>query len=279
MLEEGVLLREATMSVALRVRRPAVAGSFYPADRTALASMVDRLLTEAGRAAPGGAPVPKALIVPHAGYVYSGPVAASGYVRLGPAAGRVTRVVLAGPAHRVWFEGVALPDAERLQTPLGEVPAAAVDVPGVFASARAHADEHALEVHLPFIQRVLGGVEVVPLLVGDAPPEAVAAVFDALWGGPETVIVVSSDLSHYHAWDEAVRRDTGSAGQIEALGPPLTHDQACGATPVNALLVAARRRGLRVERVDLRNSGDTAGGRDQVVGYGAFAFFEPAGGG
>jgi hypothetical protein len=265
------------MAAELRIRRPAVAGSFYPGERRRLAATVDDLLAAAAATVPAGAAVPKALIVPHAGYVYSGPIAASGYARLAPAAGRVTRVVLAGPAHRVWFEGLALPGADRFETPLGEVRAGAAAGPDIVTNPRAHADEHSLEVHLPFIQRVLGDVEVIPLLAGDVSPETVAAAFDALWGGPETAIVVSSDLSHYHSWTEATQRDAKSAAQIEALGPALTHDQACGATPVNGLLVAARRRGLRVERLDLRNSGDTAGPRDQVVGYGAFAFFEPAG--
>ncbi len=264
------------MPAALRVRRPAVAGSFYPGEKAALGALVDQLIADARRSPPG-APVPKALIVPHAGYVYSGAIAASGYARLVPAAGRITRVVLVGPAHRVWFEGLALPGADRMDTPLGAVRAASIDLPGVITSARAHADEHSLEVHLPFIQRVLGDVEVIPLLAGEASPESVAAVFDALWGGAETMVVVSSDLSHYHAWDEAVRLDGRSAAQIEALGPSLHHDQACGATAVNGLLIAAKRRGLRVERLDVRNSGDTAGPRDQVVGYGAFAFFDSMG--
>jgi AmmeMemoRadiSam system protein B len=266
------------MPVALRVRRPAVAGSFYPGDKAALAALVDRLLADARQSVPAAAPIPKALIVPHAGYVYSGPIAASGYARLAPAAGRVTRVVLAGPAHRVWFEGLAQPDADRLETPLGVMRAVPAGLPDVFPSARAHADEHSLEVHLPFIQRALGDVEVIPLLAGDASAETVATALDALWGGAETAIVVSSDLSHYHAWDDAVRRDAQSARQIEAMGPALSHEQACGATPVNGLLIAAKRRGLRVERLDLRNSGDTAGPRDQVVGYGAFAFFDADGG-
>jgi len=173
------------MSVALRVRRAAVAGSFYPGDRTGLVAVVDRLLTEARRAVPAGARVPKALIVPHAGYIYSGAIAASGYARLAPATGRIARVVLAGPAHRVWFDGLALPGADRLDTPLGPVRAASVDLPGVVSNPRAHADEHSLEVHLPFIQRVLGDVEVVPLLVGEASPAAVADALDALIGEAE----------------------------------------------------------------------------------------------
>ena len=254
-----------------------MAGTFYPADPDALRDLVDRLLAAARAAAPPDhAPVPKAVIVPHAGYEYSGPVAASAYVRIAPAAGRITRVVLAGPAHHVRFDGLALPDAERLETPLGLMRAAPIDLPGIVTNARAHAAEHSLEVQLPFLQRVLGDVEVVALLAGEAPADSVTAALDALWGGPETLIVISSDLSHYHPWDDAVRRDARSAAQIEALGPPLGDDQACGATPVNGLMAAAKRRGLRVERLDLRNSGDTAGPRDEVVGYGAFAFHEPA---
>jgi AmmeMemoRadiSam system protein B len=263
------------MSVALRTRPPAVAGLFYPADRDTLATLVDRLVQDARETAATDLRVPKAVIVPHAGYVYSGPVAASVYARLAPAAGRITRVVMLGPAHRVTVAGLALADADRLDTPLGPVRARRPDLPDTVVSARAHADEHALEVQLPFLQRVLGDVEVVALLVGDAPVDAVHGVLEALWGGPETLILVSSDLSHYHAWDEATRLDARSAARIEAFGPPLTHDQACGATPVNGLLLAARRRGMRVECLDLRNSGDTAGPHDRVVGYGAFAFFEP----
>jgi MEMO1 family protein len=263
---------------ALRLRRPAVAGSFYPGEAGTLASLVDHLLADASASRTNlYTPVPKALIVPHAGYMYSGAIAASGYARLGAAAGRIARVVLIGPAHRVWFEGLALPDADRLETPLGIVRAGSVDLPGVLASAPAHAEEHSLEVHLPFLQRVLGDVEVIPLLTGDASAERVAVVLDGLWGGDETVVIVSSDLSHYHAWDDAVGRDARSAAQIEALGPALSHDQACGATAVNGLLLSAKRRGLRVECLDLRNSGDTAGSRDRVVGYGAFAFYEPTG--
>lgn len=262
------------MTLSARIRRPAVAGSFYPASPEELASLVDRLVADARAEFPGDRPVPKAVIVPHAGYIYSGPIAASAFARLAPAAGRVTRVVMLGPAHRVWFEGLALPDAEGLATPLGTLRAIAVGAPGVITSARAHAPEHSLEVELPFLQRVLGDVEVAALLVGDASPESVAGVLDAAWGDAGTLVLVSSDLSHYLPWDEATRVDAQTAAQIEALDASLGHDQACGATPVNGLLLTARRRGLRVERLDVRNSGDTAGPRDQVVGYGAFAFHE-----
>src|SRR5512139_3644648 len=172
---------------ALQIRRAAVAGTFYPADSTALEGLVDRLVTEAQHAVPAGAPVPKALIAPHAGYMYSGAIAASAYARLAPARGHVTRVVLLGPAHRVWFDGLALAGADRFETPLGTMRAASIDLPGIVTSVRAHVQEHSLEVHLPFLQRVLGDVEVVPLLVGDATPESVAAVLEALWGGRETL--------------------------------------------------------------------------------------------
>jgi len=263
------------MSTGFRVRRPAVAGTFYPAHRETLETLLDDLVAEARGASAVDARVPKAVIVPHAGYAYSGPVAARAFARLIPAAGRITRIVMLGPAHRVWFDGLALPDADRMATPLGAARVAHPELAGVVTSARAHAEEHSLEVELPFIQRILGDVEVVPLLVGDASVEAVAGVIEALWGDAHTLVLVSSDLSHYHSWPEATRRDSASAAQIEALGPPLSHDQACGATPVNGLLLTARRHGLRAECLDLRNSGDTTGPRDRVVGYGAFAFYEP----
>ncbi len=263
------------MPIGLRIRRPAVAGTFYPADEAVLGSLVDRLVAEAREASPANQPVPKAVIVPHAGYIYSGPVAASAYARLAPAAGRIARVVMFGPAHFVRFEGAGgcrrRPARDAARHLAGPAPRPA----GVIVSARAHAREHALEVQVPFLQRVLGDVELVPLLVGEASAESVAEVMDALWGDTETLVLVSSDLSHYHDWPEANRLDAESAAHIEALGPPLGHHQACGATAINGLLVTARRRGLRVERLDLRNSGDTAGPRDRVVGYGAFAFHEP----
>lgn len=262
------------MPAALRIRHPAVAGSFYPGDSRTLASLVDRLVDSARAAVPADALRPKALIVPHAGYVYSGPIAASGYARIANSTDPPSRVVLLGPAHRVWFEGLAWPDADRLDTPLGHVRAASVALDGVTTNARAHAGEHSLEVHLPFLQRVAGDIEVLPLVVGDATADCVASVLDALWGGAETLIVISSDLSHYHPWPDAVKIDAGTAAQIEHMDSTLSHDQACGATPVNGLLLAAKRRGMRVERLDLRNSGDTSGSRDQVVGYGAFALYE-----
>ncbi len=261
------------------IRPAAVAGSFYPGQAAALAGDVAALLKAA--VPPAGAPVPKALIVPHAGYIYSGAVAARAYALLQAVAQRITRVVLLGPAHRVAVRGLALPDADGFATPLGAIEidadgARAVSaLPPVTTSASAHAWEHSLEVQLPFLQTVLKKFKLLPLVVGDATPDEVAAVLERVWGGPETLIVVSSDLSHYLSYDDARRTDDRTAQAILAPdSAPLDHEQACGATPVNGLLLAARRRGLHARLLDLRNSGDTAGGRDLVVGYAAIAFQE-----
>lgn len=262
-----------------KVRPAAVAGAFYPGDRERLTATVDRLLSEAH---PSQAKAPRALIVPHAGYPYSGPIAASAYARLQGAASSVRRVVLLGPSHRVPFRGLALPDAEGLATPLGVLPvdeqgaAEAARLPQVTSSARAHAHEHSLEVQFPFLQRVLPGVPVVPLVVGFSSAEQVAEVIEQLWAGDGTLILISSDLSHYLPYDEARAVDRETADRILSLDAEhLDSDQACGATPVSGLLLAARRRGLRAEQIDLRNSGDTAGDRSRVVGYGSFAFDAP----
>ncbi len=263
------------------IRPSAVAGSFYPGDPADLAAEVASYLAECPPRKTDGTP-PKAIIAPHAGYMYSGPIAASAYARLARLRGKVTRVVLAGPAHRVYVAGIAVPSARAFATPLGEVP---VDLqalerlrghPVVDTSDRAHALEHSLEVHLPFLLSVLGGFELVPLVVGEAGADAVARIFEAVWGGEETLIVVSSDLSHYLPYDAARQRDRETADAILGFEPTLAPDEACGAAPINGFLAAARRRGMAVELLDLRNSGDTAGGRDRVVGYGAFAFREPA---
>ncbi len=258
------------------IRPPAVAGMFYPADPARLHQEIQAFLRGVPRsqAAP-----PKAVIVPHAGYVYSGPVAATAYARLLPLAGRIRRVVLLGPAHRVPFVGIAAPQAEYFDTPLGRVHVdqqaieALSDLPFVGRSDLPHAPEHSLEVQLPFLQEVLGDFELVPLVVGDATPEQVAQVLERLWDGDETLIVVSSDLSHYLPYEQARRIDAVTSEAIADLrDEDIDHEQACGATPVRGLLRAARRHGLRAEIVDLRNSGDTAGPRDRVVGYGAYVF-------
>ncbi|MBE0620680.1 MAG: AmmeMemoRadiSam system protein B [Burkholderiales bacterium] len=260
-------------------RPAAVAGMFYPAAPRELAWEVDDMLghSAGGNLVPG---FPKALIVPHAGYIYSGGVAAEAYDRLRPARGIVRRVVLLGPCHRVPVRGLALPDATAFDTPLGRVPIdresveALSGLPQVVVSSAVHAEEHALEVQLPFLQRVLGEFSLVPLAVGAAAASEVAEVIEKLWGGEETLIVISSDLSHYHAYDAARAIDQGTAREILDFSTAIDHEQACGATPVAGLLLAARRHGLTAELLDLRNSGDTAGGRDRVVGYGAFAFWD-----
>ena len=262
------------------VRAPAVAGYFYPADPIQLRNELGRLLAAVPQSV--DAPVPKVLIVPHAGYVYSGPIAASGYARLAPAAGRIRRVVLLGPAHRVAVRGLALPEAAKFASPLGEVVLdlqaieAIADLPQVLASGAAHALEHSLEVHLPFLQTVLGDFQLLPLVVGRATPEEVAQVLECLWGGSETLIVISSDLSHYLSYDDAREKDADSVARMLRLEPGLDHEQACGATPVNGLLALARRRGLSAELLDLRNSGDTAGDKSRVVGYASLALYEGA---
>ena len=257
------------------IRKPAVAGMFYPADPGELGKMVGDCLT--GVQCGENPAVPKAIIAPHAGFIYSGPIAASAYARLEPARATITRVVLIGPSHRVALAGLALPGVEAFATPFGpvQVDAAAVAalaaLPQVSVMQAAHADEHSLEVHLPFLQRVLDDFTLVPLVAGDATADEVAEVLELLWGGPETLIVISSDLSHYHDYETAKRMDAATSEAIEALdGDRIGHDGACGRVPVRGLLAVARRRGLRAATIDLRNSGDTAGPRDRVVGYGAY---------
>ena len=263
-----------------RIRPPAVAGMFYPADPAQLTRDLDLMLEDAPGSVP---PVPKAIIAPHAGYIYSGPVAATVYAALRPARETITRVVLLGPTHRVPVRGLALPDADGFATPLGaiEVDAQAAAKVGRLAhvtlSAPAHALEHSLEVHLPFLQKVLARFRIVPLAVGHASAEQVAQVLDVLWGGAETLIVVSSDLSHYLPYDDAQAADRRTSDSILKLSPSITHDQACGATPVNGLALAAQRRSLVGRLLDLRNSGDTAGDKRKVVGYASFAFYEDGG--
>jgi len=263
------------------IRPAAVAGSFYPAAAAELHREIGELLGSVETAA--FSPVPKALIAPHAGYIYSGPIAAAGYSRLAPARDHITRVVLLGPSHFVGFHGMATSSAEDWQTPLGTVP---IDRPvlerliearliGVLDAA--HAREHSLEVQVPFLQVVLSEFALIPIVGGDASPEAVAALLDAVWAGPETLIVVSTDLSHYLDYRSCQERDRQTADAIERFDPSaLGPESACGRVPVCGLLSAARRRGMSIARLDLRNSGDTAGPRGRVVGYGSWALFESA---
>ena len=258
------------------IREPAVAGQFYALDGAELAATVETLLDGAPVS---DMPAPKALIVPHAGYMYSGPVAASAYALLRPHHARYRRVVLLGPAHRVPLRGLATTSADAFRTPLGDVPIhrlAAGEIKELRVADAPHSCEHSLEVQLPFLQKVLDRFSLLPIVVGDADRELVAGVLDALWDGPETLIVISSDLSHYLAYETARRIDAATCAAIERFDAGrLDHDMACGATPVAALLAVARRRGLEVKTLDLRNSGDISGGdKNAVVGYGAWSFSE-----
>jgi AmmeMemoRadiSam system protein B len=251
---------------------------FYPGAPTALEADVRAYLGDPAARMPKGAIRPKAVIVPHAGYVYSGPVAAFAYARIAGGRDTIRRVVLLGPTHRVAIRGLALPSAQAFATPLGNIEvdrdavSAALALPFVCESDAAHAQEHSLEVQLPFLQEVLGEFRIVPFAVGDATPREVADVIDLLWGGAETLIVISSDLSHYHQYAEALAIDRATADLVLALSATLDHEQACGATPINGMLLSARDHAMRPELLDLRNSGDTAGDKSRVVGYASFAF-------
>jgi MEMO1 family protein len=261
------------------IRPPAVAGTFYPAGAARLRAMVEDHVAAAHGA--GSGRTPKALIAPHAGYVYSGPVAGRAFAALGAGAAKLRRVVVIGPAHYVPLRGLARPTAAAFRTPLGEVPldeAAATtlrELPQVATNDEPHEPEHGIEVELPFLQVLLGEFVLVPLVVGEAAPEEVAAVLERLWGGSETLLVISSDLSHYEPYARAREHDATTAAAIERLdGAALGPLDACGWLAVAGLLHEARRRGLAARRLDLRSSGDTAGPKDAVVGYGAWAFDE-----
>ncbi|OIN92787.1 MAG: AMMECR1 domain-containing protein [Comamonadaceae bacterium CG1_02_60_18] len=263
----------------LHVRPAAVAGSFYPQQADALAHEVHDLLALARTQHPAQpSTMPKAVIVPHAGYIYSGSTAALAYQQLAAARQTIRRVVLLGPVHRVPVRGLALPGVVAFDTPLGRIAidqvgvAALAGLPQVVVSAAAHAQEHSLEVQLPFLQSVLDDFTLLPLAVGDATPAQVAQVLDALWGGPETVIVISSDLSHFLPYANALQVDRASVSAMLALQPTLNHQQACGATPINGLLLAARQHHLQPHLLGLCNSGNTAGDKQRVVGYAALTF-------
>ncbi len=258
-------------------RPPAVAGMFYPGNPAELMAAVDALLAAA---TPGEQPVPKALIVPHAGYIYSGSTAALAYASLAPLRQQIKRVVLLGPTHQVAVNGIAAPEVTAFATPLGNIPldleamTQLHDLPQIVSSDRVHAEEHSLEVHLPFLQRLLDDFKLVPLAVGEASPQAVAEVLDLLWGGSETLIVISSDLSHFLNYSAARQVDRNTCQHILQLDASIQPQQACGAYPVNGLLLAARQRGLTPQLIHLCNSGDTAGDKNRVVGYASFAFYE-----
>jgi AmmeMemoRadiSam system protein B/AmmeMemoRadiSam system protein A len=273
------------MSFAAAVRSPAVAGMFYPGDAPTLRAELDRYLNTADSAETRDLHrgTLKALIVPHAGYIYSGATAGRAFAELAAISTRIRRVVVLGPTHRVAVRGIAIPALPAVQafaTPLGSIPldqqaiAALNDMPQIVVSDAAHAQEHSLEVQLPFLQTVLGDFSLVPLAIGDATVDEVAAVLERLWGGDETLVVASSDLSHYHAYQEARRIDADTADHILKFELLTSFKQACGALPINGLLQLGRRRGMRIERLAQCNSGDTAGDRTRVVGYASFVLYE-----
>ncbi|OGT35777.1 MAG: hypothetical protein A2W28_01720 [Gammaproteobacteria bacterium RBG_16_51_14] len=259
----------------MSVRPPAVADQFYPGNPAMLHNMIEAFLQDAH----ADIPVPKAIIAPHAGFIYSGPIAATAYASLIPARDQIKRVVLLGPAHRVYLQGLALSSATHFATPFGNIPvdqsvcSKLQQLEQVTVMDGAHALEHSLEVHLPFLQTILADFSLIPLVVGNATPASVAEVLDMVWGGSETLIIISSDLSHYHDYETARRLDAATTDSIqslelEAIGP----EQACGYMPVRGLLYLAKQKNMQVRTLDLRNSGDTAGTHDRVVGYGAYTF-------
>jgi AmmeMemoRadiSam system protein B/AmmeMemoRadiSam system protein A len=263
------------------VRAAAQAGRFYPAGPEELRATVQAFI--AAQPSPErSARAPKAIVAPHAGYIYSGAIAAAAYRLLEPVRDTILRVVLLGPSHRVPLRGVAVSTADAFRTPLGDIPldksavASLLTQPGVISLDQAHESEHSLEVQLPFLQVALRRFSLVPIVCGQAPPEQIARILDSLWGGPETLIVISSDLSHYLDYQSCQILDARTRAAVEALDPTaMGSDQACGRVPLGGLLLAARERHLEVTTLDVRNSGDTAGSKDRVVGYGSWAFWEP----
>ena len=260
------------------IRPAAVAGLFYENDSSRLVRDIDSLIDNVNRTPLQDHDQLKALIVPHAGYIYSGITAAAAYALLKPLRHVVSRVVLLGPVHRVPVRGLALPGADLFRTPLGDIEvdteasAVIADLPQVVVSKQAHAPEHSLEVQLPFLQRVLDDFRILPLAVGNATAEEVAEVINLLWGDEKTLIIISSDLSHFHTYEEARKIDSETVDQVLEMRAALSHEQACGGTPVNGMLLAARDHGLKPQLIDFRNSGDTAGDKSRVVGYASFAF-------
>jgi hypothetical protein len=262
------------------VRRAVVDGLLYAAAPAALRAQVADYLAGLG-VDEDAARFSKVLIAPHADYDYCGAVAACAYALLRRRRERsIGRVVLLGPAHRVAVRGLATCEADAFETPLGQIAvdvaslASLDDLPQVIRDDRAHDYEHSLELQLPFLQTLLSSFTLVPLVVGDVSADAVAQVLERLWGGQETLIVISSDLSHYLTYEQAQALDRATAQRILRLDAGLTPREACGATAINGALLAARRHGLAPRLLDLRNSADAAGDRDRVVGYGAMAFEE-----
>lgn len=267
------------MSLSSNTRIPAVAGSFYPGSAVELESSVDNYLNAVSEVSSPSKPL--ALIVPHAGYIYSGPVAASGYALLKPFADTIKRVVILGPSHRVPLLGIASSSQDAFETPLGEIPLDKVTIqrlnqlPFVHSYDEAHLQEHSLEVQLPFLQKVLDNFTLVPLVIGQVDDQQVSELIESLWKSPDTLVVISSDLSHYLDYDKAKLCDKATCDSIEALKPQNIHyEQACGRSGIAGMLLTAQKHKLKIKTLDLRNSGDTAGPRDRVVGYGCWLFYE-----
>lgn len=261
------------------IRPPAVAGMFYPANSDTLKEVIEQDLAQA-TARPGSSP-PKVLIVPHAGYIYSGSIAASAFVLLEPYHQVIKRVVIIGPSHRVGFKGVALSSADNFDTPLGMIPvdkkaqAKLLEITGIHIMDEAHADEHSLEVQLPFLQTLLDNFAIIPIVAGDASPQLIAKIIETLWGGSETLILISSDLSHYHQYQTAQMLDQTTSQAILNLDVnAVDSEHACGCVGIRGLLTFSQQHPLEATVLDLRNSGDTAGSKDSVVGYGAYLFIE-----
>ncbi|MDH5424659.1 MAG: AmmeMemoRadiSam system protein B [Gammaproteobacteria bacterium] len=261
-----------------QIRLPAVAGMFYPADRKTLNHDIQHYLKLAQASHPALDIKPKAIIVPHAGYIFSAAIAASAYQYLIPHKHKINRVVLLGPCHRTFFKGLALPASDAFNTPLGNIPvdqAAGQLLSGldqVIISEQAHTDEHSLEVQLPFLQSILDHFSLIPLVVGDASQQEVAEVLERLWGDEQTLIVLSTDLSHYHDYHHAKQLDRSTSDAIANLKPELIgYEDACGRNGLKGVLSIARQKQLSVDILDIRNSGDTAGDKNRVVGYGAYA--------
>jgi len=267
------------MSIIKQIRPAAVADMFYPGDELKLTEQMQGFIHEKPSET---TEVPKAIIVPHAGIVYSGAIAAAAYRSLLQYRHVIRKVILLGPAHRVYLRGLALPTVDQFQTPLGKIDLDTKtiqklvdDFPQVSLSDKAHAEEHSLEVQLPFLQQVLASFRLIPLVVGDASKREVADVIEHLWGGEECLIIISTDLSHFHPYDEAKKLDTITAHHIEAFqGDKVGDHAACGRIPMRGLLHVAKEKGMSIQRFDLRNSGDTSERKDQVVGYGAWGLFE-----
>lgn len=264
-----------------KIRQPAVAGMFYPADKQSLKNDIHQYLNNVSVEQKEN---PKAIVVPHAGYIYSGPIAASAYKQIIPFKDKIKRVVLLGPSHRVAFTGLAVPESDVFSTPLGNIPIdqksiqQLSDLPQVIASDQAHREEHSLEVQLPFLQEILDDFTLIPLVVGDAERHEVAEVINRLWCNDDgcdehTLIVISTDLSHYHSYDEAKQLDHATSDAIKNLKPDLIgYEDACGRNGLKGMMTVAEEKNLSVDILDLRNSGDTAGDKSRVVGYGAYVF-------